>query len=156
MRFHPRATGLWQSFVMGILFSIWFGLFGILMIAHGDVETLLHNTFRNSSRDAFYDLNRVIVHFCGVHSSLTIIAVAAARSRRSDVFAVLLIGPAIGLVINLLSQRWGDPNWAVIAGVCVIGWLVSTIVGGASWFMTSMSVRHGVPPQPGDSTRRRS
>src|ERR1700678_3199570 len=98
MRFYPRTAALWQSFVLGVLFSIWFGLFGVLIIAHGDLEPFLHETFRhNSRRDAFYDLNRVSVLFWVIHSALTIAAVAAARSRRSDVFAVLLIGPAIGL-----------------------------------------------------------
>jgi hypothetical protein len=137
MRFHLHTTALWQSFVLGVLFSLWFGLFGLLIIAHGDLEAFLHGTFRHSRRDAFYDLNRVSVLFWVVHSSLTITAVAAARSRRSDVFTILLIGPAIGLAISLLCQRWRDPNWAVFVGVCLIGWLVGTIVGGVYWFMKS-------------------
>jgi hypothetical protein len=70
-----------------------------------------------------------------VHSSLAITAVAAARSRRSDVLAVLLIGPAIGLAISVLWQRWGDPNWAEFVGVCLIGWLVGTIVSCVYWFI---------------------
>jgi hypothetical protein len=60
-----------------------------------------------------------------------------ARSRRSEVLAVLLIGPAIGLAISLLFQRWGDPNWALFVGVCLIGWLVGTIVGGLYWLKIS-------------------
>ena len=147
MRFYPRTAALWQSFVLGVLFSIWFGLFGVLIIAHGDLEAFLHETFRhNSRRDAFYDLNRVSVLFWVIHSALTIAAVAAARSRRSDVFAVLLIGPAIGLAISLLCQRWRDPNWAVFFGVALIGWLVGTIVGGVYWFMTSNRTTTGWKP----------
>jgi hypothetical protein len=138
MRSHPRSAALWQIFILGVLFFLWLGLFGLLIIAHGDLEGFLHQAFRhNSRRDAFYDLNRVSIIFWVVHSSLTITAVAAARSRRSDVLAVLLIGPAIGLAISLLWQRWGDPNWAVFVGVCLIGWLVGTVVGSAYWLMIS-------------------
>jgi hypothetical protein len=147
MRFHPHTTALWQSFVLGVLFSLWFGLFGLLIIAHGDLEAFLHETFRHSRLDAFSDLNRVFVLFWVVHSSLTITAVAAARSRRLDVSAILLIGPAFGLAISLLWQRWGDPNWAVFVGVCLIGWLVGTVVGGVYWFITS----HRTEPPPAGS-----
>lgn len=137
MRSHPRTVALWQIFVLVVLFFLWFGLIGLFSIAHGDIEAFLQETFRhNSRRDAFYDLNRVSVFFWVVHSFLTMTAVASARFRRSDVFAVLLIGPVIGLVISLLWQRWGDPNWTVFVGVCLFGWLVGTIVGGVYWFMT--------------------
>ncbi len=137
MRFHPRTAALWQFCVLGVLFFLWFGLFGLLIFAHGDLEAFLHKTFRHSRRDAFYDLNRLSVLFWVVHSFLTITAVSAVRSRRSDLLAVLLIGPAIGLAISLLCQQWGDPNWAVFVGVCLIGWLVGTIVVGVYWFMIS-------------------
>ncbi len=129
MRFHPRTATLWRGFVLGVLFSLWFGLSGLLVIARGDVEAFFHKSFRhNSRRDAFYDLNRTYVLFWIFHSSLTITAVAAVRSRRSDVFAVLPIGPAIGLSIGVLCQQWRDPNWAVFVGVCLIGWIVGTII----------------------------
>lgn len=146
MRFHTRTVALWQIFVLGVLFFLWFGLIGLVIIAHGDIEAFLQESFRHNSRlDAFYDLNRASALFWVVHSSLTMTAVAAARFRRSDVFAVLLIGPAIGLVVSLLWQRWGDPNWAVFVGVCLIGWLVGTIVGGMYWFITLN--HHRDPPQ---------
>ncbi len=138
MRSHRRAAASWRIFVLGVLISLWFGLSGLLIIAHGDLEAFLYETLRhNSRRDAFYDLNRISVLFWVVHSSLTMTAVAAVRSRRSGVLAVLLIGPAIGLAISLLCQRWGDPNWAVFVGVCLIGWLVGTIVGGLYWLKLS-------------------
>lgn len=140
MRFPPRTPALWQIFALGFLFFLWFGLIGLLIIAHGDLEAFLQETFRHNSRpDAFYDLTRVTVLFWLVHSSLTMTAVAAARYRRTDVLAVLLIGPAIGLLISLLSQRWQDPNWAVFVGICLIGWLAGTIVGGMFWFMRCMT-----------------
>ena len=136
MRSHSRKIAPLQIFVSGVLFFLWLALFGLLVIAHGDLEGFFRLIFRhNSRRDAFYDLNRVSIFFWVVHSFLTLTAVAAVRSRRSDVFAILLIGPAIGLVISLLWQRWGDPNWAVFVGVCLIGWLVGTIVVSAYWFM---------------------
>ena len=136
MRLLPRTLAHWQIFVWGVFFFLWFGLIGLFMIAHGDLEAFLQKTFRHNSRpDAFYDLTRVSVLFWLVHSSLTTTAFAAARARRTDVFAVLLIGPAIGLVISLLGQRWADPNWAQFVGFCLIGWLAGTIVGGVYWFM---------------------
>jgi hypothetical protein len=138
MRSHSPSTATWQIFIIIVLFFLWLGLFGLLIIAHGDLEGFLRQIFGQNSRpDAFYDLSRVSLLFWVVHSSLTITAVAAARSRRSDVLAILLIGPAIGLAISLLWQRWGDPNWAVFVGVCLVGWLVGTIVGGAYWFIRS-------------------
>ncbi len=137
MKSPRRTAAVWQIFVSGVLFSLWIGLFRLHIIAHGDIEAFLLETFKhNGRRDAFNNLNSVSPLFWAVHSSLTITAVAAAIFRRSDVFAVLLIGPAFGLTISLLSQRWGDPNWAVIVSVCVIGWLVGTIVGGVYWILT--------------------
>ncbi len=137
MRFHPRTAAFWRIFILGFLFFLWFGLIGLSIIAQGNLEAFLQETFRHTSRrDAFVDLNRVSVLFWVVHSFLTMTAFAAARSRRSDVFAVLLIGPALGLVISLFQQRWADPNWAVFVGVCLIGWLAGTMAGGSYWFMT--------------------
>ena len=39
----------------------------------------------------------------------------------------------MAVIICLLNEDWSDPNWFVIVGVCTIGWLVSTIVGGVYW-----------------------
>jgi hypothetical protein len=147
MKSRPRTIGLWQISVLGTLFSLWFGLVGLFVIAHGNLEVFLLETFPNSMRDAFYDLNRVLLFFWLVHSSLCLTALAASRSGRSDVLAILLIGPALGLTISLLSQRWEDPSWAVFVGVSSVGWLAGTIVTGAYWFMRSFS---GKPPAEWD------
>ena len=48
-------------------------------------------------------------------------------------YSRVCIGPAMAVIICLLNEDWSDPNWFVIVGVCTIGWLVSTIVGGVYW-----------------------
>ncbi len=91
-------------------------------------------TFAGSSQpDAFRDLDKTAICFWVVHSCLVLTALAAIRLGHPDVFVVLLIGPAIGVVIGLAGERWSDPNWAVFVGVCLMGWLASTLVGLAYW-----------------------
>jgi hypothetical protein len=116
------------------LVFLWLSLSGLFVVAWGDPEAFLWATFgRHSRADAFEHLNGVSFLFWLVHSSLVLIAIAAARFRRSDVLTALLIGPVIALIICLLDQHWSDPNWFVVVAVCTIGWLVSTIVGGVYW-----------------------
>jgi hypothetical protein len=137
MKFHAHTALRWQIILLGVMFALWLGLFTVLIIARGDLEAFLQETFRhNSRRDAFNYLNRVSNVFLVVHASLTITAVAAARPRRSDVFAVLLTGPAIGLMISLRFQRWSDPNWHDFVAVSLIGWLVGMTVGVGYWFLS--------------------
>ena len=115
---------------------MWFGLSGLLVVARGDPEAFLRTAFGRYGRaDAFEHLNGVLVLFWLVHSSLVLTAIAAARYRRSDVLAVLLIGPVIALAIGLLGQTWSDPNGFVVVAVCTIGWLVGTVVGGVYWLV---------------------
>jgi len=119
---------------LGCLVLFWFGLSGLLVVARGDPEAFLRTTFARSSRaDTFEHLNGVSVPFWLVHSSLVLIAIAAARYRRSDVLTVSLIGPVIALAISLLGQAWSDPDWYVVAAVCTIGWVVGTVAGGLYW-----------------------
>lgn len=119
---------------LAALVFLWLCLTGLFVVARGDPEAFLWATFGRFSRaDAFKHLNGVSFLFWLVHSSLVLVAIAAARFRRSDVLMTLLIGPAIALIICLLDQNWSDPNWFVAVAVCTIGWLVSTIVGGVYW-----------------------
>jgi hypothetical protein len=119
---------------LGCLVLFWFGLSGLLVVSRGDPEAFLRTTFARSSRaDTFEHLNGVLVPFWLLHSLLVLIAVAAARHRRSDVLTVLLIGPVIALAISLPGQAWSDPEWFVIVAVCTIGWLVGTLAGGLYW-----------------------
>ncbi len=164
MRFYRHIDTPWQVIALGAIFSLWLGHTGLLIVAHGDLETYLHEAIRHSRQDAFSDLNRVSALFWVVHSSLALTAVVAARSCRSDVLAVLLIGPAIGLAISVPCQQWEDPNWAQFVGICLIGWLASTTVCCVYLFIkrigraTGMACGFGsdenpgpVPPAPTDN-----
>jgi hypothetical protein len=129
-----RRKPPWRIAVPVALVVLWLGLSGLLVVARGDPEAWLRATFGRYGRaDAFEHLNGVSFLFWLVHSSLVLTAIVAARYRRSDVLAVLLIGPVIGLAIGLLGQTWSDPNWFIVVAVCTIGWLVGTVVGGVYW-----------------------
>jgi hypothetical protein len=133
-----RSSGrrsLWQRIVLGGLILIWISLSGLFVVSRLDPETFLRKAFAGYSRpDAFsHDLNRVAFLFWAVHSCLVLTALSATRQRRPDVLVILLVGPAIGLVLGLLSQQWSDPDWIVFLGVCLMGWLASTLVGLAYW-----------------------
>jgi hypothetical protein len=134
MRFTARLP-LWRSITLGALVLLWIGLSCLLVISRGKPESFLRTTFAGYSRpDAFgHDLNRVAFLFWVVHSCLVLTALSATRLRRPDVLVVLLVGPAMGMMIGLLSQRWSDPDWVVFVGVCLMGWLASTLVGLVYW-----------------------
>lgn len=132
--FPTARLPLWRSITLGALLLLWIGLSWLLLISRGDPETFLRTAFAGSSRaDALRDLNRAAFLFWVVHSCLSLTALSATRLRRPDVLVVLLVGPAIGMVIGLLSQRWSDPDWAVFVGVCLMGWLAGMLVGLAYW-----------------------
>ena len=124
----------WRLAMLGALAAIWLTLSLLLAASGGDPETMLRTLFaRHSRADAFKDLNVILALFWAAHSAASLLAGAAARSRRPDVLTVLLIGPAIVVAINLLEVDWSDPNWFVIVAVCTIGWAVSILVSGFYW-----------------------
>jgi hypothetical protein len=129
---------LGRSITPAAMLLLWIGTSGLLVVSRGDPETYLRTSLATDSRpDAFDDFNRTMAYFWVVHSCLTLIALSATRSRRPDVLVVLLIGPAMALPIALLSQRWDDPQWAVLVGVCLMGWLASALVGLGYWGVRS-------------------
>src|SRR4051812_31516079 len=129
---------IWRSITLGALLLLWAGISWLLVVSRGNPETFLRTSFPTYGRpDAFHDLNRTAVFFWVVHSCLTLTALSATQFRRPDVLLVLLIGPAMALPIALLSQRWGDPQWAVFVGVYLMGWLASTLVGLGYWGVRS-------------------
>jgi hypothetical protein len=142
MRLLVRTGPRWQLATQGVLVSVWLGLSGLLVVARGNPEAFLATTFGRFSRDdAFEHLNRVLIGLWSVHSFLVLIAITATWHRRTDVLAVLIIGPVLALAIALLSQRWADPNWFQVVAVCAIGWLVGTVVGGLYWVLKPGGVR---------------
>jgi hypothetical protein len=81
------------TLVLVALVFLWLSLSGLLVVAWGDPEAFPWTTFGRYSRaDAFEHLNGVSFLFWLVHSPLVLIAIAAARFRRSDVLTALLIG----------------------------------------------------------------
>jgi hypothetical protein len=81
------------TLVLVALVFLWLSLSGLLVVAWGDPDAFLWTTFGRYSRaDAFEHLNGVSFLFWLVHSPLVLIAIAAARFRRSDVPTALLIG----------------------------------------------------------------
>ncbi len=130
----------WQLVTLGVLAALWLGLSGLLVVARGKPEAFLVTALGRFSRpDAFENLNGVTVALSCVHSFLLAIAIAAVRYRRTDVLAVLMVGPVIASAIALIGQRWSDPNWFEIVAVCAICWLVSAVVGGICWVLNLRS-----------------
>jgi hypothetical protein len=117
---------------------LWIGISGLIFVSRGRPETFLRTSFATYSRpDAFYALNRTMRYFWVAHSCLTLTALSATWFRRSNVLVILLIGPAMALGLGVLSQRWSDPNWVVFVGVCLMGWLASTLVSLVYWGVRS-------------------
>jgi hypothetical protein len=133
-----ELRSLWQSVILGSMLLLWIGLSWLLVASRCDSETFLRTTFAGYSRpDAFNALNKAMAYFWVAHSCLSLAALSAAWFRRPDVLAVLQIGPAMALGLGVLSQRWSDPNWFVFVGVCLMGWLASTLVGFVYWGVRS-------------------
>jgi hypothetical protein len=124
----------WHSITLGALLLLWVALSLLLVVSRGAPETFLRASFAGLGRpDAFHHLNRAAVCFWVAHSCLVLAALSAIRSRRSDVLVVLLFGPTMALMIAVFGQRWSDPDWVVIVGVCLIGWLAGTLVSLVYW-----------------------
>ena len=129
----PRLP-IWQVGAIAVLLALWAGLSVLLIVSLGDAEALLTRSFAGASRaDAFEFLNGVLKLFWFIHTGLALVAFFAVWCRRPDVLVSLLIGPAICLVINAVSQNWSDPNWFLFVGVCTMGWLASLLVGLLYW-----------------------
>lgn len=120
--------------VMLGLAALWLGLCVLAVASRGDPEAGLRAAFgRYSMADAFKYINGGFFLFWAAHSCLIAAATAALRHRRMEVFAMLLIGPAMALGICMLSERWSDPNWHNIIWTCVFGWSVSVVVSMGYW-----------------------
>lgn len=130
----PVHVPLWRSVTVGTLVLLWIGLSWLLVVSRGDPETFLRRAFAGHSMpDAFHHLNEPAYLFWAAHSCLVVTALSASWLRRPDVLIVLMIGPAIGMVLGSLSQRWNDPDWVVFVGVCLTGWVAGTPVGLVYW-----------------------
>lgn len=114
--------------------ALWLMPSALLAASAGDPEALLRAAFaRHGREDAFDHPNGISALSWAAHSCPSLVAIAASRSRRPDVLAVLAIGPALGVTLDLLGPSWSDPNWCVIVAACTIRWAVSTAVGGFDW-----------------------
>jgi len=134
-----RKTPYWQIAVVVALAALWVAASALLVLTRGDPEGFFRSTLAgHARRDAFNDLNRASVLFLVAHTCLLVVAIAAARCRRSDVLAVLLLGPAIALPICYFGQEWSDPEWFLVPAVCMICWIVSTAVGGSYWIVSKL------------------
>jgi len=131
--------------VMLGLAALWLGLCALAVASKGDPEAGLKAAFgRYSMADAFKHINGGFFLFWAAHSCLIAAAAAALRLRRLNEFEVLLLGPAMALGICMLSERWSDPNWPDILGICAIGWFVSVVVSMGYW-----GLRPTTPDQSG-------
>ncbi len=129
----------WPIGVVVVLASIWGAVFPLLVLTRGNPEGFLRVALEGRARrDAFNDLNRVSVLFFVAHSCLLLMTIAATRSRRLDVLIVLLLGPAIALPLCYFGQQWSDPEWFLVPALCMICWMVSTVVGGCYWIITKL------------------
>jgi hypothetical protein len=135
-----------QIATLALLVAIWLALTSLLIVSWGRPEAFLVRTFgRFSMHDAFDHLNDVSTLVWSIHSILVLVEVAARWQRRTDVFAVLMIGPVIAATIVLIDQRWTDPNWCDAVAVLSIGSLVGLVVGLAYWVLRPRKVRPGPP-----------
>jgi hypothetical protein len=142
MQLLARIGRGWPLAALAVLGLLWVGLSGLLVVTRGKPEAFLTTTFGRSSRaDAFEHLNGVSTLVWSVHSLLVLTAIAATRYRRTDVLAVLIIGPAIAASIALLGQQWADPNWFEVVAVCAIGSVAGTVVGSAYWVLMPREAR---------------
>ena len=75
-------TGL-QALAPAVLLLVWLGLTILLLAARGNLEASLREAFGDRARpDAFNHLNGVSDAFWFAHTCLTVVGIAAARSRR--------------------------------------------------------------------------
>ena len=133
-RRHLRHLGCW--IVVWLLVVIWIALSGLLVLGRGDVEGLLKLAFgRYSKPDAYQSLNRIVGLFWASNGTIVSLASLAAWRKRGDIFAVLMIAPALGCLLCLASEKPSDPNWYDILGICSICWIVGSLVTGGYWFV---------------------
>ena len=120
--------------LLGATVLPWLALAALFAASGGSLQAWLRAACAGHARaDAFEFLDGIAPMFWGVHTCLASMAVAAARARRPDVLAALVVGPALGLLIAALGEDWSDPNWFVVVAVATIGWGVGVFVGGACW-----------------------
>ncbi len=154
MRLLARIGSGWQSATVGVLVSLWLGLSGLLIAARGNPKVFLTKMLGRFSRsEAYQHLNASLIGFWCMHSLLVLIAILASAHLRTDVLAVVTIGPIIGSAMALVTQRWTDPDWPLFFGLNVICWGASTVVGIEYWLVkrgevhSSRSVEQA-PPAP--------
>jgi hypothetical protein len=142
----------WQIATLAVMAALWIALSVPLVSGRGDAEAFLLNTFEHSYRThPFVSLNPTFFLFWIAHSCLLIFGIVAVMVHESDLFTVLIIGPTLASGVSLFSQQWSDPDWLLFAGVCLIGWLVGIVAGGAYWFF----VHHLEQRDAMDSRQRR-
>jgi hypothetical protein len=123
--------------VIGALVVLWLTETAILVAGQGNAELMLSRWFRGHARsDTFAHIDQSLGVVWGTQTALTILALAALRSRRGDVLYVLLIGPVLVVIGCAVTEKWSDPDCFVIAAVCSIGWFIGALVGGGYWFVT--------------------
>lgn len=108
-----------------------------VLLAQGDVESLLLRLAPPSHPEAFDGINRIAYHFFGLHTVLSFIGWMAVTNRRNDVLLVLLVGPVLTIALNGATEDWSDPAWFTVVGVSGIGWLVGIIAATTYWLLRS-------------------
>jgi hypothetical protein len=142
----------WQIATLAVMAALWIALSVPLVFGHGDAEAFLLSTFKHSYRaHPFVSLNPTFLQFWIAHSCLLIFGIVAVMVHKSDLFTVLIIGPTLTFGVSLFSLQWSDPDLLSFAGVCLIGWLVGIVAGGAYWFFA----RHVKQRDAMDSRQRR-
>ncbi len=142
----------WQIAALAVMAALWIALSVPLVLGRGDAEAFFLSTFGHSYRPhPFVSLSPTFLHFWIAHSCLLVFGIVAVKGHKSDLFTVLIIGPMLAFGVSLLSQQWSDPDWLTFVGVCLIGWLVGIVAGGAYWAF----VRQEKQSDATDSRQRR-
>lgn len=123
----------WQIAPIAVLTALWIALSIPLAFSSGDAEAFFLNNFEDYARAAhpYISLSPTYLCFWIAHSCLLVLGIVAVTVHKSDLFTVVLIGPTLAFSFSLFWQRWSDPDWLEFTGVCLLGWVVGIVSGGA-------------------------
>lgn len=125
----------WQIAVLACSVAAWIALTTPLVLGLGDVDAFFLRTFKAYSRSShpYLNLNPTFQQLWLAWSGLLAFSIGAIAGRKTDLFSVLCVGPALACGIAVMAVSWSDPDWIVVCGVCLIGCLVG-LVSGAGYF----------------------
>mgnify|MGYP006275834489 CR=1 FL=1 len=139
-----QRSALWKILPLGGLLLLWGGLIGLLVVARGDPQRYLQETFGSPRPPNVFNLvdHGSLVEFLLIHSCLIAVALAALWRGGGDVFAVVLICPALALLRGVADLPvFRLSYWIFYARY---GWTAGVLLGIA--LLCTRSLRRQRPP----------